>query len=183
MTAELSLEIPGFEADRPDRRVGIGILATMSAANRAVRPPVRFLSLTFEWLGLIAVALLAGQFLAALLSLVLSAEALSRLVWLPTPVAVFFLLSLRVRGSAGRFAWPGSSGLWWSLVAVVPGAWLGALAGARLIPSLVGCGDDCTAAANRGFLAGASLVGLTTLITVFSWRAAVAGAFDDATSE
>ena len=57
---------------------------------------------------------------------------------------------------------------------------LGALAGVvRLVPSVVGRGGDCTVAANRGFMAGASRLEMTTLITPFSWSAAAARAFDE----
>lgn len=145
---------------------------SIGSSNSVPRP--KFLALAAEWFGILVVALLAGQLIVGLLSLVLSAEALGRLVWLPTPVAVFLLLSLRVRGSTGRYAWPGAAGLWWTVVAMVPIAWLGAVVGAWLYPQLFGCGDDCAAAASAGILAGASLLGLTALITVFTWRAAVA---------
>lgn len=136
----------------------------------------RFWSLVVEWVGIVVFAVLAGQFLAALLSLVVPSAWLAWLVWVPTPLVVFALLSFRLRGSSNRYAWPGPSGLWWSLLAMLPGAWLGALVGQRLYPSMVGCGGDCQEAALTGFLIGASLLGLTAMITVFSWRATVAAA-------
>lgn len=141
------------------------------SADDSPRP--RLLVLTAEWFGILVVALAAGQFMAGLMSLVLTAEAVGRLVWLPTPIAVFFLLSLRVRGSTGQYAWPGAAGLWWTVLGMIPIAWLGAVVGSRLYPQLFGCGSDCSLAAATGTLAGASVLGLTGLVTIFVWRATV----------
>lgn len=151
-----------------------GILGRVSTATPPARTGPRFGALAAEWLGILAVSIMGGQFVAGLLSLVLSPEVLGRLVWLPTPIVVFVLLALRVRGSTERYAWPGAAGLWWSLVGMVPLGWLGAVVGARFYPQLFGCGGDCTLATAQGLLAGASLLGLTGLVTVFVWRATVA---------
>ena len=132
------------------------------------------LALSVEWIGIIVFALIAGQFAAGLLSLVMPPRLFSWFVWLPTPIVVFLLLTFRLQDDIGRFRWPGAGGVWWSLAAMIPAAWIGGFAGGRLYDQLFPCVGDCVEnlAPLAGVLVGAAVSGLTVMVGVLLWISA-----------